>query len=817
MLDQLGGVYLYWLSRPEKARTYFLEALKVAEPLDIPLLKAEVFAGLGQCAFRMLEASKALDYYNQALTFVPKFANSAGREGSLLFNIAQINLLLDQVESARQNLARARPLAKAAREPILEATIVQSMADIAERDGDIKLAVALNNEAGTILMSQPDAAKEVVDWLATYAMLCLRNGVTKEPIEYLTKTIPNARDIGYTFGEANLLDTLGVAYFITGDYIKAVDSYNKALFIFRTLGLKPREARSLENLMTAWDKLGNPKLAIFFGKNAVNIYQSIRSSSSGLSSDQQKAFSDNFATAYRSLSEVLIQQGRIAEAEQVLTLLKQQELLQFVRRDDTVAKELLATLSVSDEERVAIARYAEIAEQITMLGKEFDELDTERKQSTLENFPKQKRYDEVKQLLTDATLTFQKFLDGLKVTFGQNDTRVKEISSSLKKTLERLRADRTAAVSTIVGKDTLNIIVTTSRTQRAHTLKVTEGEINDLVGAFRKTLTSPQYDPRPASQKLYDLIVKPIEGDLAGIKADTIVWSLDGSLRYIPPAALWDKEKGYLVERFANVIVNLANRASVEKDPMNTKQLSILGVGVSKPVEGFAPLAAVPDELDCIVSDKSAGILSAKPQCSTGLLTGRKLLDEKFTLANFEGELGRYPIVHIASHFKLVPGDDKNSFLLLGGGTDRKFTVEKLRSESLGDLELMVLSACNTATPAGTRTNGIEVESFSALAQEEARSVLATLWSVSDPSTKDFMVEFYKLYGAGGISKAVAVRQAQLKLMYGKYSPDEAQKHRADEFVTATDKTLPAFKPDPSAPFAHPFYWSPFTLAGNWR
>jgi CHAT domain-containing protein len=24
------------------------------------------------------------------------------------------------------------------------------------------------------------------------------------------------------------------------------------------------------------------------------------------------------------------------------------------------------------------------------------------------------------------------------------------------------------------------------------------------------------------------------------------------------------------------------------------------------------------------------------------------------------------------------------------------------------------------------------------------------------------------------------------------------------------------FKPDPNAPFAHPFYWAPFILMGNW-
>jgi CHAT domain-containing protein len=132
-------------------------------------------------------------------------------------------------------------------------------------------------------------------------------------------------------------------------------------------------------------------------------------------------------------------------------------------------------------------------------------------------------------------MVFEKFLEELKLKFGQQDARVVQVDSSLKKILGRLKANRTAVVSTIVGEDSLNIIVTTSRTQRAHTLKKSAEKINELVAKFRTALTSPQYDPRPTSQELYDLIVKPIEGDLAGIKADTIVWSLDGTLRYRPP------------------------------------------------------------------------------------------------------------------------------------------------------------------------------------------------------------------------------------------------------------------------------------------
>ncbi len=818
VLCQLGTVHLYHLSKPEKARGYFLEAQKVAEPWDLPALKAEVLDGLGQSAFRLMDSKAALDYYNQALAFVPKFPDSEGRHANLLFNVAQINLLLNENAKARSALEQARPLAQKADEPMIEAKILQGLSTIADTEGDLKRAIELSNEAGSIIVRQPNPGREAVEWVIQFSMLGLRAGLRKEPIDMLTKALPKAQELGYEFGEASIWDALGVAYYGSGDYKKAVESYHRALMMFRSLGLKPREARSLENLMTGWAKLGSPNLAVFFGKSSVNIYQTIRKNSSGLTAEQQKAFSENFASAYRSLSQVLIEQGRIAEAEHVLTLLKQEELLQYVRRDDSVAKEMLETLQVSDEEKAAIARYGTFAEQLTTLGKEFGDLENERLQFDVGAFPKQKRYDEVKQQLADANLVFEKFLEELKLKFGQKNTTVVQVDSGLKKMLAGLNTDKpTAVVSTIVGDDVLNIIVTTNATQRAHTVKATSKEINELVAKFRTALTSPQYDPRPVSQQLYDLIVKPIEGDLAGIKTETILWSMDGTLRYIPPAALWDRKSGYLAERFENVMINLASRDGLDK-PRTPGQLSALGVGVSKPAEGFSALTAVPDELDCIVADKTNGVLSAVPQCTSGVLAGRKLLDEKFTLANFEGELGRYPIVHIASHFKLTPGDDKNSFLLLGGGADRKLTVEKLRNEPLTKIDLIVFSACNTATPGGTLANGIEVEGFGSIAQKEgAKSVMATLWSVADMPTKDFMVEFYRLYGKEGLSKATALRMAQQKFMYGKYSVSEAQKHRADEFVTATDKTLPKFTADPNAPFAHPFYWSPFTLVGNWR
>lgn len=818
LLNSLSGLYLNHLDEPEKAKVFLDQALPKLDAVNDDGLKSIVLYNLGYYNYLSIRMQDALVYFESSNVLALKIKNRP-YEANIANGVGLIHAFFDDHRKALPYFERAIDIARETNNKSLETLALVNHAKSLEPTGDSKTAIADFLRATDLVKGGfPGVKRVAISVLFDFGSFAFRSGNSKQAFEIYSQALPKAQELGNRPIEAAILNNIAKIHEVNGDLVKAREMYNSSLAISRSLGIRYSEAKSLENLMSVWSKLGNRNFAAFYGKNAVNIYQEFRKGMTGLSAEEQKSFMKNVEISYRKLAAVLIEQGRIAEAEQVLVMLKQEELIEYVRRDDRVASDLLATMALTDDERAALARYQTTAEHLTSLGKEFSELESERKAFAPGEFPKQKRYDELKQQLADASTAFEKFLEELKVKFGQQDVRVAQVDSSLKKTLDRLKAKHTAAVSTIVGEETLNIIVTTSKTQRAHTIKKSAKEINDLVAKFRTALTSPKYDPRPTSQMLYDLIVKPIEGDLAGIKADTILWSLDGTLRYIPPTALWDKKNGYLAERFANVMVNLASRDTLALPVRNGQQLSVLGVGVSKPADGFSALIAVPDELDCIVSDKAAGILSATPQCKNGVLAGRKLLDEKFTLTSFEDEIGRYPIIHIASHFKLTPGDDKNSFLLLGGGANRKFTVEKLRNQPLTDVELIVLSACNTATPGGAKTNGVEVEGFGAIAQEEgAKSVLATLWSVADTSTKDFMVEFYNIYGKNGASKADAMRRAQMKLMNGKYSAGEAtDKRRAELFVQGVDKTLPVFKTDPNAPFAHPYYWSPFILIGNW-
>jgi CHAT domain-containing protein len=96
-------------------------------------------------------------------------------------------------------------------------------------------------------------------------------------------------------------------------------------------------------------------------------------------------------------------------------------------------------------------------------------------------------------------------------------------------------------------------------------------------------------------------------------------------------------------------------------------------------------------------------------------------------------------------------------------------------------IELLVLSACQTAT--GDKRAALGVAGVAV--RSGARSTLATLWAVNDQSTADLMINFYRELAQPNLTKAEALRRAQLALLQ-------------------------------QPQYRHPLYWAPFVLVGNW-
>ncbi|MBD2212563.1 CHAT domain-containing protein [Nostoc linckia FACHB-104] len=331
--------------------------------------------------------------------------------------------------------------------------------------------------------------------------------------------------------------------------------------------------------------------------------------------------------------------------------------------------------------------------------------------------------------------------------------------------------DKNAAVIyPIILGDRLEVIVSISGQPLInYKTDIPKAEIEKTIKQMRQSL-NPAFSQENAlsvSQKLYDLLIRPAESQLANSKVKTLTFVLDGSLRNLPMAALHDG-KNYLVEKYSLALspgMQLLQAHSLKRD-----NIKVITAALSEARQGFKALPAVKSE----VTEISAEISS------------QLLLNEEFTDANLQTAIKSIPfsVLHLATHGQFSSRSDDTFILSWDGKINVKELSEFLKSRNeinSTPVELMVLSACQTAKGDNRAILGLA----GVAVRSGARSTIATLWAVQDESTAKFMVEFYKHLKKPGIGKAEALRQTQL-----------------------------AFLQD--ANFQHPYYWSAFVLVGNW-
>ena len=304
-------------------------------------------------------------------------------------------------------------------------------------------------------------------------------------------------------------------------------------------------------------------------------------------------------------------------------------------------------------------------------------------------------------------------------------------------------------------------------------------------------------DYRESGQKLYNVLIKPLEAQLQANNIDILVFSMDSGLRLLPLAALYDG-KQFLVEKYATAIVpsfGLTDTRYV--DPAKS---SILAMGASE----FTDQPSLPTmgiELKTIVSDPRKG---------------EAFLNKQFTIPNFIAQNSRknsFQIIHLGTHAEFKAGDLNDSYIQFYDG---KLRIPQLRniSDKLGwntantPIELLVLSACDTAIGDEKAELG-----FAGLAvQAGVKSALASLWYVSDLGTLALMGEFYNQLDSTLI-KAEALQQTQLEMLHGKVNIND----KRVDLSNGEKLALPKEFPEGNLSLAHPYFWSSFTLIGNWN
>jgi CHAT domain-containing protein len=271
---------------------------------------------------------------------------------------------------------------------------------------------------------------------------------------------------------------------------------------------------------------------------------------------------------------------------------------------------------------------------------------------------------------------------------------------------------------------------------------------------------------------LYEILIKPVEKELAGKKHLVVV--PHGMLHYLPFQALRNQEGKYLIESYT---VSYLPSASVlkyarEKNRGNHADL----FAVANPVTDLSPLPAAE------VEAREVSALFDRKQVLLGLGA---------TKSKFKSEGPRYDMLLFSTHGEMIESDPLKSNLRF---TPTQQDDGKLTVSEIFDMEvkanLVTLSACETGLARGTKGDFPQGDDLVGLSRAfiyaGAPSVVASLWKVSDDSTVEMMRSFYR--NLKTMPKAEALRQAQLGL--------------------AKSSAMTS---------SHPYFWAPFILVGDWK
>jgi CHAT domain-containing protein len=596
------------------------------------------------------------------------------------------------------------------------------------------------------------------------------------------------------------LSNLGFLYISMGKLIDAEATLHEAVMrAQRQEGARNTLWNTLHGLTLVHKKMHHPNLAILWGKEAVNTLQSLRGEVKNLAKELQSSFLTNKRPVYQDLADLLIAEGRLVEAQDVLQMLKEQELHDSLQRSEQ--KDPRTTrIALTGLESQRFARYYALQDQQIELGKEREQL--QRKQKLGDIKPDElKRLNEINNQklppLRAAMLTFlkalqtesDKYTQGKDKDYRKNEIQIARATTNLQNVLTSVRNTdpnaKVAALQYVVTDSRLSILLSTpGAPPLARQIEFDGKALRNRILTVREQLSNSRSDPDILKKQLaalYTQLIAPIANDIKATGATTLILVPNDVLRYVPFAALYDGER-YLVQDYTLTLFNEA----VKKDKQYfSKQADVswrlAAMGLTRATENLPALTSVSKELNAIIR-----------------LTGRQgalYLDDNFTRVVLQRTLAEdFNVLHLASHFVFIAGRPEASRLILGD----------LSSLYLGDIArdqlrfdhfaLVTFSACESGLGGGLDADGAEMESLGALVQNQgAQAVMATLWKVEDSSTAELMKTFYQARHDNNLGKAAALRNAQLELISRKT-------HWWESKVVS-----------------HPYYWAPFVLMGDWR
>ncbi len=650
---------------------------------------------------------------------------------------------------------------------------------------------------GARAMGEPKLVGMVLESLG---QILLRAGRPGEALTPLTEALERNEAIGYTAAVAQCRLRLGEAHSIVGNTEEAQQQLKEGLAAVVGLDQFDTEWRLRYGLGVWFHDRGLLDKALEHYGEAIRIIESIQCRLSS-TADRTRYISDKFEVYESAVEALLDLHGRRPEAGYDARALELIEQSRMLRRLET-----FASIQVDFQNPDRKAHY----ERARSLGSKARFLDRALARAR-EAGGDARLIEELDRSRRAAEERYAKFMGDLRLLDPGLADRLRISRISARDLPARINRD-VAYIEYGLAQDYLFTFTLTSEgldvVRRPLDRTTLARDVERLrVLVERRRLAGPEEEAefRGVASRLYDVLIAPIEKNLEGRSMLGIL--PEGELCGLPFQALLRREEGagdaYLAQRYALFYQSVLGEGSAEApgraDPRPPLNLVVFG----------NPDASL------LGSEREGIYLEA-------LIPGaRVLLGPKATERSAKENLGRYSVCHIASHARLDHSSPERSYILLapGEGEDGHLTVEEIYGLSLDRSPLVTLAACRTAV--SVRSEGGELIGISdAFLAAGANAILATLWPVDDAAAEQVIKRFYaRLRSAPA---AEALRLAQLDVM-ALGSVQGSTGVTRDLVESPPDKDTPSATGaggspvGPSEDYAHPYFWAPFVLIGDWK
>jgi len=491
----------------------------------------------------------------------------------------------------------------------------------------------------------------------------------------------------------------------------------------------------------------------------------------------------------------VIEFGRQKDSEWMLYMAYKGRLLTYVnKRELAVAdQEIRNVLNLFDEQRGKIledsnrSSYFDSEQDIYDLAVDFAYSELHSEQKAFE-------YSEMsraRSLLDAARAGERKMVDAAAI-----ELRLSEVATPVGlEEIQRRMPDQAQILQYAALEDKLIVWLISKNRVQSRQVAIRLKDLEALVSNYLEQVSSQpknnDVEIPESAKSLYELLIQPIEASIDGKKLLCIV--PDKALNSLPFGALFSRQPNkYLIEKYRIIYSPSSSMFLVSSEEAKRKggarQESLLSVG--NPRFNQADFPGLPNLGDLPnAADEASEIARYYDQ-------PHLFIEEDARKNVVMRELEKADVAHLAMHHLPNQQSPLQSKLVLAsepspagpGGLRRESTLSayELYGLNLSRTRLVVLSACQTRAEEYLQREG-PVGISRSFEAAGVPLVVASLWKVDSPATRDLMISFHQIRKREGLSTAEALKQAQLAMLN-----DTRSRRR------------------------HPYYWASFVATGGY-